>query len=208
MKKKNLQGGFIPFLVIAIIAILAIGAGVYVAKKNREAGAPQANQNAQENANANANLGVNANINAKTNVSLRSLLSLGQNTMCTFSKTSSDTTSSGTVYFASDGEMHGMFQTRSGTKSTVTSHMIIKGGVTYAWTGTQGVKMDFSQMNVGTSAEVQARKYADLDAQGDYECSPWVRDDSQFNLPAGVNFMDLNALLKLNTGIKTTIPGY
>lgn len=207
MKKNNLKGGFAPLLIIAIIAILAIGGGAYiVAKKNREAGTPQANENAQENANVNANLGVNANVNAKSNTSLRSLLALGKNTMCTFSSTNSNVTSSGIVYLGADGDMRGDFESKSGTQTAVASHMIVKSGVTYAWTGTQGVKMDTTGIDVNASAEMQAKKYADLDAQGDYNCSAWSRDNSKFTLPTGVTFTDLNAMLKLNTGVK--IPGF
>src|SRR3989338_6885057 len=89
MKNRNLQGGFAPLLIIAIIAILAIGGGVYVVKKNRDAKInaelegnveTKENTNADLNANENANLG----INAKAKGSFRSLLGLGKNTQCTF----------------------------------------------------------------------------------------------------------------------------
>ncbi len=210
MKKKNLQGGFAPLLIIAIIAILAIGGGAYVVKKNKEAKNLEGNVDTQANVNADVNANVNANlgVNAKAKTSLRSLLALGKSTMCTFTSASGGTSTSGTVYLGADGDMHGMFETKTGTQTAVTSHMIVKDGVTYAWTGTQGVKMNLAEMNANTSTEMQANKYADFDKQGDYKCSPWVRDDSQFTLPASVKFMDLNALLKLNTGVKINGSGY
>ena len=37
MKNKNLQGGLAPFLIIAIVAILAIGGGAYLVTKNKGA---------------------------------------------------------------------------------------------------------------------------------------------------------------------------
>src|SRR3989344_9127103 len=101
MRNKNLQGGFAPLLIIAIVAILAIGGGAYVVTKNKQVKNAelednldtQANVNADINANENANLGVNAQAKG----SLRSLLALGRDTMCTFESTEGGTSSSGTV---------------------------------------------------------------------------------------------------------------
>ncbi len=214
MKNKKLQGGFAPFIIIAIIAVLAIGGGAtYVVNKNKVAKnaevegnvETQANFKADENANENANLGVNANVNAKAKGSLRSLLGLGQNTMCTFSSTDGDTTSSGTVYIAADGDMSGQFEIKSGTKTTFTSSMIVKDDISYVWSGGQGAKMNVSELKGDTSAQVGggAGEYVDLDAQADYDCSAWVRDESKFAVPSTVNFIDLDAMLK--GGVK--LPG-
>lgn len=209
MKNKKLQGGFAPLLIIAIIAVLAIGGGAYVVTKNKAAKnaelegnlETEANAKADENANENANLG----INVKAKGSLRSLLGLGQNSMCTFSSTVGDTTSSGTFYIASDGDMSGKFEIKTGTQATITSNMIVKDDVSYVWSGNQGAKMNVAELKADTKTEgVQGGgEYVDLDAEMDYDCSSWVRDDSKFIVPSTVNFMDLDALLK--GGIK--IPG-
>jgi hypothetical protein len=201
MKNKNLRGGFVPLLIIAIIAILAIGGGAYlVSKRNKEKQAgdnpeTQANANADANANANANLGVNANAKAKG--SFRSLMALGKNTECSFTGVNSGVTSSGTVFVTAAGNMRGDFtsQTSSGTK---TSSMIVKDGTAYVWSGTQGAKMSTSFM---TSAQAKAQagtqQSVDLDSQVDYSCKDWTVDQSKFTLPAGVNFVDIEALMKL-----------
>jgi hypothetical protein len=212
MKNKNLQKGFAPLIIIAIVAVLAIGGGAtYVANKNKVEKKvevegnldTQANFKADENANENANLGINANAKAKG--SLRSLLDLGQNTKCTFSSTTGDTTSTGTVYIASDGDMSGQFEMKTGTKTTFTSNMIIKDDISYVWSGGQGAKMNVADLKSETKAEgaTGASEYVDLDAQVDYDCSAWVRDESKFTVPSTVNFIDLDAFLK--GGIK--LPG-
>jgi hypothetical protein len=211
MKNKNLQGGFIPLLVIAIIAVLAIGGGAYVVTKNKAAKnaevegnvETQANFKADENANENANLGVNANVNAKVKGSLRSLLSLGQDTKCTFSSSNAGTTSSGTVYVASNGDMSGQFEVKTGTQAAITSNMIVKNDISYVWSGNQGAKMNVSEVKANTNTQAQTNQSVDLDAQVDYDCSAWVRDESKFTVPSSVNFMDLDLLLK--GGIK--LPG-
>lgn len=205
MKNKNLQGGFIPLLVIAIIAVLAVGGGAYVVTKNKAAKnaevegnlETQANSQADINANENANLGINANINAKAKGSLRSLLGLAQNTECTFSSTNASTTSSGTVYITSDGDMRGEFQMKTGTQATVTSNMLVKGDISYVWSGTQGVKMSVSEIKANSGTQAQTNQFVDLmDTDVNYDCSAWVRDDSKFVVPTSVNFIDLDAFLK------------
>ena len=196
MKNKNLQGGFAPMLIIAIIAVLVVGGGAYVATKNKQAKNvelednldTQANANADANANANANLGVNAKN------SLRSLLGLGQSTKCTFSNTVADVSSSGTIYLGADGDMRGEFESKVGTQAAVSSNMIVKDGVTFTWSGTQGVKM--TTAGADASAQAQANKYVDMDAQMDYDCSAWTRDESKFTIPTGVNFVDLESMMR------------
>ena len=198
MKNKNFQGGFAPFLIIAIIAILAVGGGAYAVKKNREAKVnveddveTQANVNADLNANENANLGVNA----KAKGSFRSLVAMGRNTQCTFTSLQQDVTSSGTVYITSSGNMRGDFTTQM-SSGTQTSSMILKDGYSYVWTGNQGAKISVASLDDKTSADAQAQQSVDLDAQVDYDCKDWSVDQSKFTLPSGVNFVDIEAMLK------------
>ena len=198
MKNKNFQGGFAPFLIIAIIAILAVGGGAYAVKKNREAKVniegdveTQANVNADLNANENANLGVNA----KAKGSFRSLIAMGRNTQCTFTSLQQGVTSSGTMYITSSGNMRGDFTTQM-SSGTQTSSMILKDGYSYVWTGNQGAKINVASLDDNTSANAQAQQSVDLDAQVDYDCKDWSVDQSKFTLPSGVNFVDLEAMLK------------
>lgn len=196
-KNKNLQRGIAPLLIIAIIAILAIGAGTYVVVKNKKAKVPevqdnlntQANGNADMNANAKANLGINAK------GSLRSLLGLGKNMTCTFSGTNGSTSSSGTVYVSADGSMRGDFTIQTGT-GTQTSSMIVKDKIAYVWTGSQGVKMDAAKATSSATAGAQAKSSVDLDSQVNHTCVDWTPDASKFVLPVGIKFLDLGAMMK------------
>lgn len=198
--KINTQGGFAPLLIIAIIAVLAVGGGAYVVTKNKEVKKAelednvdtQANANADANANANANLGVNTNANAKG--SLRSLLALGKNSMCTFRSVHEGVTSSGTVYIASNGDMSGDFQLQDPNSKYAHSYMIIKGGTSYVWSGTQGAKMNVSATQNATASNTN--QSIDLDAQVDYDCKNWTLDNSKFTVPTNVNFVDIEAMMK------------
>jgi hypothetical protein len=197
MTKAKLQAGFAPLIIIAIVAVLAIGGGAYVVSKNK-AKAPaegdnaetQANANADANANANANLGVNAK------GSLRSLLGLGKNVMCTFKSEAGDVVSSGTVYVAANGNMRGDFK-MGANADTQSSSMMVKDGYSYVWSGKQGVKMKASaEASAQAGAEGEAKQTVNLDEQVDYSCSNWTMDASKFTLPSGVEFIDLEAMLK------------
>ena len=198
MKNKNLQGGLAPFLIIAIVAILAIGGGAYLVTKNKGAKVntqvegdveTQANANADANANANANLGINAK------GSFRSLIGLGKNTQCSFTSVSEGVTSSGTVYITASGNMRGDYNTKT-SSGVQTSSMILKDGYSYVWSGSQGAKMNVTNMGGSASAGAQAQQSVDLDSQVDYNCKDWSVDQSKFTLPSGVNFLDLEAMMK------------
>jgi hypothetical protein len=202
---KNLQRGIAPLLIIAIVAILAVGGGAYVVtKKNAKVNVElegdantQANINADINANENANLGVNAR------GSLRSLLTMARNTTCTFTNTAPGMSSSGTVYISAEGSMRGDITSTSST-GTQASSIIVKDGTTYAWSGTQGVKMDTS---ASANASASAQSKVDLDSQVDYKCESWTVDSSKFVVPTTVTFVDINAMLKGSGGVNLKLPG-
>lgn len=185
--KKNLQGGFAPLLIIAIIAILAVGGGAYVVTKNKE--------NKKLQPTVEDDFSGEEKIKTDTNAkgSLRSLLALGKNTMCTFTSVVENSTSSGTVYIAADGSMSGDFSSQT-SSGNITSHMIMKGGTSYVWSGTQGAKMNVSASAATTSSNTN--QSVDLDAQVDYDCKNWTLDNSKFTVPTNVNFVDIEAMMK------------
>lgn len=201
MKNNNVSynAGFIPLLVLVVVAALAIGGGFYAVKKNNEKKAAlednletQANANADVNANVNANLGINANGSGKATI--MSLLGVKKNTTCTFKDVRDGVASEGTVYISAEGNMSGDFTTtKSGTSTT--SHMIVKGGVAYVWTGSQGAKMNVASLQ--GSASAQTKSYVDVNSQIDYTCKDWTVDASKFTLPSSATFVDLEAMLKL-----------
>jgi hypothetical protein len=195
MNKYNLNnnvGGFAPIIIIAIIAILAIGGGTYAVSKNKE-------KKVEMETNVEANAEVN--MEADTKGSLRSLLAIGKNTMCTFTSAHEGVTSSGTVYIGADGNMRGDFNSSTTAAGNINSSMIMKDGISYVWSGAQGMKMN-AQVTPPTNTSTE--QAVDLDAQVDYECNDWNRDDSKFTVPTSVNFIDLDAMMKAQSG--TTMP--
>lgn len=199
------QGGFVPFIAIALVALLAVGGGVFIAKKNKEHKQlvvdnteTKANGNADMRANENANLGVNTK--GKVNGSLKTLLGMKKNTLCTFEAISNGVTSNGTIYLSAEGNMRGDFVLSGPTIKMADSHIIIQANTTaYAWTGTQGTKMNLSGFLNGNADTKQ--DYVNPNSPVSYDCKDWAVDASKFVLPSGVNFIDIDAF------IKTKLPG-
>jgi hypothetical protein len=73
--------------------------------------------------------------------------------------------------------------------------MIVKGGMSYLWSGTQGIKMDANKKNTSISSQTTTNN-VDLDSQADYKCRNWTKDESKFVVPSSVNFMDLEEAIK------------
>jgi len=191
--KGDLQAGFAPLLVIAIVAILAIGGGVYVASKNK-----QAKVNTETEVSVETEANTSLDVNTKAKGSFRSLLALGKSTQCSFTSVRDGVTSSGTVYITASGDMRGDFTTEA-SGGTQTSSMILKDGYSYVWSGNQGAKMNVessASAGAGAGTNAQTQQSVDLDSQVDYDCRAWSVDQSKFTLPSGVNFLDIEAMMK------------
>ncbi len=201
---QKTQRGFIIPLVILIVAALAVGGGVYYSKNK----GPSKNKMGDESNNASTTVKANADasvvMGGKGNGSIRSLLALGKDTMCTYTTTSAQGTMSGTMYI-SGTMMRGDFQMKSGTSAAVDSHMIKTGDTVYTWSGTQGAKMDMAMTGNSSNANLNASQKStmDLDQKVDYDCQSWSKDASKFVVPTTVKFVDVSAMMK-KAGVSAT----
>ncbi len=96
--------------------------------------------------------------------------------------------SSGTVVM-NNGKLRGDFtSTMSGI--TVSSSFIGRDGYMYTWTSMlpQGFKVAIDA-STGTSGG----QGIDPSTQVEYSCAPWSADESKFELPSGITFMEMNA---------------
>ncbi|PIP55526.1 MAG: hypothetical protein CO183_00480 [Candidatus Zambryskibacteria bacterium CG_4_9_14_3_um_filter_42_9] len=186
---SELEKGFAPLLVIAIIAILAIGGGVYYAKNQSENKTVETETEMETGASMEIELGVN------TRGSLRSLVSLGRNVMCTFTSSADGYESEGTVYISADNSMRGDFTSNFTAQGSVESHMIMNADNSYFWSGNQGTKMSTNKLNKDTGVSTDSNQSVDLDSDVDYKCSEWSRDNSKFSVPSTVTFIDIDAMI-------------
>lgn len=141
--------------------------------------------------------------------SLLDLLSSGVTQKCTFASTNENATTKGTIYI-SDTKMRGDIKSTSTKDNKTTNfYMIRNGDTTYIWGDSipGGIKMRLSAQDLQTNN--QAVQYFNTKEKAQYSCGAWVIDNSVFNPPASVKFMDVSAIMPKTTGTTTqTRPGY
>jgi hypothetical protein len=128
---------------------------------------------------------------------LKDLMAQGSS-KCTVTNTVANSESTGTVYIG-DGKMRGDFTTvTTNPAMTVESHMISDGEMIYTWSNQmpQGIKMSVSA-TAAPNADAAANAQVDMyNAQVNYDCDSWNVDASQFEVPATVEFMDMNQMMQ------------
>ncbi len=122
------------------------------------------------------------------------LIKLGESYECTVNQYIGENVSKGTAYI-SGGLVRGEFKTQAKGLNINTS-LIVRDGYTYSWTS-MAPNMGF-KAKVVASAEVSPNQSAsgsyswNADQIGDYDCKDWTPDMTQFDLPAGINFQEIN----------------
>ncbi len=187
---KNTTKGFIVPVII-IIAALALGGGAYAVKKSKQAHM-KTDTSVEVRGNATSTNAQATSTQAKG--SLKALLGMNQDVMCTFNGANTQGQAAGTVYI-SGPMMRGDFTSHASSTGTVESHMIRDKGDVYVWTGTQGAKLPYGQIEAAANSS-KNKMQVDLNQQVDYKCSPWTPETSKFSLPGTVKFIDVSAMLK------------
>jgi len=184
-----MNGGFGPLVIVIALAVAAaVGGGVYYAKNN-----DSKDETKTENKE-------NVGNEARGKGSIRSLLSLGKEAQCTVTSTSSDGTKmSGTTYVAGN-QMRGDFTMTASNGTKTESHMIRNANDIYVWTGTQGAKMNISELQSQVKATSTMKGQVDFNQDVDYECEDWDKDESKFTVPTNVTFVDVAAMMKSTQG--------
>lgn len=124
---------------------------------------------------------------------LKALLAAGINQTCTFTSQTPESSSSGQVYIGG-GKMRGDFTSVTAGKTTE-SHLVVSNGIAYLWIDQplQGFRMSFDSMNTKSG---MGSGSVDANASVDYKCQPWNAIETKFDLPAGVNFQDMSAMIE------------
>lgn len=180
-------------IVIAIIVIvLFLGAGGYL----------MLNKNSTNNSKTTSKTGIPTKTKAATK-SLMDLLSLGQNSRCTFETNSATGGSTkGTVY-VSGTKIRGDFIVVTKDEKTEQTNMIRIGDTNYIWGSTlpTGIKMTIALDKI--SGNAQASQYFNPNEKTNYNCVPWNVDVAVFTPPSNIKFSDMtNLLMPKGTGTK------
>jgi hypothetical protein len=126
-------------------------------------------------------------------LSLKDLVAMGGSQKCTIDSSNDASMSSGIVYMGSD-KMRGDFTSISDGK-TFNSHMIVDDSVSYVWTDEMNVGIKTSIDAMSGTAQNSESNNIDVNQKANYRCESWSPDSSLFNLPSGINFTDLSAMM-------------
>jgi hypothetical protein len=156
---------------IGLAIIIIIGAGAYFLSKPNSAVAP-----AQLAATNNAPVGMQ---------SLGALVSAGTPVTCSFSTTTPNGTTQGTMYIA-NGMVAGDFTSNMGSQGPIDGHMLVRDNTSYVWTSLSSTGY---KSTVTASTTAGGSKGVDYNAKMDYSCQTWTVDSGKFTLPTNISFM-------------------
>lgn len=123
------------------------------------------------------------------------LVKRGGTYVCEVNHSSTVDISSGSVY-VSGTDVRGAFTSKTAA-GVVESNMLKKGDMVYVWGGgmPQGLMMKASAME-GQSSTGTTGDVVDQNQKYDWNCNATAPDASMFALPAGIEFMDLSAMMQ------------
>jgi hypothetical protein len=88
---------------------------------------------------------------------------------------------------------------KDATGKEITSYVVGDGEWAYIWTPlSQGFKVKLSQLSsqeATNSAEQMLESYAKLSGKTGVDCAPWKLDESAFEVPKNIEFMDITEKL-------------
>lgn len=123
------------------------------------------------------------------------LVKRGGTYVCEVNHSSAVDISSGSVY-VSGTDVRGAFTSKTAA-GVVESNMLKKGDMVYVWGGgmPQGLMMKASAME-GQSSTGTTGDVVDQNQKYDWNCNATAPDATMFALPAGIEFMDLSAMMQ------------
>ncbi len=128
---------------------------------------------------------------------LKDLMMLGTS-KCTVSNAVVNSESTGTVYIG-NGKMRGDFTTTTVSPAmTIESHMISDGEFMYTWSSAmpQGVKIAVSAANMTGQPNAPKNDQVEMyNADVNYSCDTWSVEESKFEAPKDVTFVDISTMM-------------
>lgn len=173
-------------LFLLMIFVLA-GCG----EKNQQQAQKQiSNENSQQ-------MNQGENKSNSTRGTLKELLSRGEKLRCEFSSENTETKMNGTAY--TDGErLHQEVFVDQGDSADIKTNLIKKDDQIYLWNSMepgQGMKINLNETEKTTGSN-EGNVNSDLNQPLDYKCEPWQVNEEKFQIPADIDFKDINTLMK------------
>jgi hypothetical protein len=180
MNKKLIT---IVLIVFAIIGVLAIGLYLLIS-------AGQTNTTETTN--------TQTQNDAVAQNTIKELLGSTSPQQCSY--TDPEGVSSGTVYVA-NGKMAGRFMATT-AQGSLTSQMYSDGTDMYIWMDgqPQGIMMSLSAAQNSDTTTTNQAQNIDVNKPFDFNCAPWVVDQTMFAKPTGITFVNMSELIPTGAG--------
>lgn len=133
--------------------------------------------------------------NEERKLTLKDLFFMGEDFQCEFSYEDGTNKSSGVMYLAESGERIRVdFDVESSAAGATDGNIIRKDNFSYLWSSAmeQGIKVAITEEN--KQDLFAGGQEGTIDENTEFDCVAWVEDSSVFELPAGVEFMDMSAM--------------
>lgn len=137
------------------------------------------------------------------NLSLKELTGLGKNIKCTYDFSNEEASGKGIVY-VSGNKMRSEMSVKTEGDGEIEAYTVSDDQYVYMWASNsnQGMRMSVSEedydyaedMNSSDSSELYS--YQDQNQKMDYKCLPWVPDNSKFDTPNDIDFIDYTEMLQ------------
>ncbi|MCD4740409.1 hypothetical protein K8R43_04440 [archaeon] len=137
--------------------------------------------------------------------SMQDLIALGNSIRCTFSGSDDEVTFSGVIYVAGKKARNDVDATVDGKK--ISTHVIAEDKWFYTWSSMDphnGIKMYINMTDEELKELGEGNPYAEQEVDYDFQCWPWIVDNSKFVLPSDVTFTDMSEMF---AGLGDTMSG-
>lgn len=171
-------------VIIALLIIILIGVGgFFIINRNSDDESSNSNQN------------VSSGDQTKEMASINELLARGENIRCTYDyRDDAGNSNQGTAYLAGN-KMFGDFSVSQVDGTTLQSNVLRLDTMQYVWDKNtkEGYKIDTSALETQQSentSDNNQNEAVDQDKKFEFNCIAWDVDESLFEVPADVNFID------------------
>ena len=168
-------------IAIVVAVILMAGAGIWLASRS--------NNTSEQSSSA-----TQATPDAKTESSMNEIIASGKAQECDMTYSGPNGSGNGKIYTDGNGRGRYTFSGTSEQGNTGEVNQILKDGKAYGWFQSSSQTIGFV---FNTSANSSSRTTGGGPGPNDrfsMTCKSWNVNESTFELPAGVNFLDANAL--------------
>jgi hypothetical protein len=150
--------------------------------------------------------GTEANGEEETfNTSLADLMKLGKNVKCNYEYTYDGMDSEGQkmegIVYVSGDKTRSEVKVRGEDGKEIVMNSITNGNTIYSWSSEEnkGIKMTFSEEDMADTEIPETGdtvKYQDVKQEMEYRCVPWIPNNSKFEAPGNVEFIDYNQMIE------------